>query len=240
MLVLVTATRLSGEDFARQSLLGRCVQRLGEFEPLGLKLAHGNAQPLGQVYNQAIDEAQPDDVLVFVHDDVHLDDWLLARRLQEALQVFDVVGVAGNQRTYPGQLTWYLGGNGLAGQDHPNLSGVVCHSPTSDRRWLTVYGPTPSPVRLLDGVFLAARAGRLQSSGVRFDAALGFHLYDLDFCLSAHQAGLRLGTWPIALSHKSIGASVNSAAWQTSSEVFARKWGLGRRQPAEHSSGFEP
>lgn len=227
MLVITTATRLSAADFAKQSLLGRCLPRLGELQAVGLSLAHGNSKPLGEVYNQAIDEARPDDVLVFVHDDVHLDDWLLASRLEEALQVFDVVGVAGNTRRYAGQMTWYLPPGQTQGMDDPHLSGAVRHAPTPDGGWLTVFGPTPRPVRLLDGVMLAARAGRLQQAGVRFDPALGFHHYDLDFCLSAHQAGLRLGTWPIALTHQSTGGSVNSDAWRSSCEKFLRKWGRG-------------
>jgi GT2 family glycosyltransferase len=80
-------------------------------------------------------------------------------------------------------------------------------------------------VAVLDGVFLAARAGRLQESGVRFDPSLGFHLYDLDFCRSAEAAGLRIGTWPIALTHASSGDSIRSSAWAASLELYFRKWG---------------
>ena len=96
MLIFVTATRLSEKAFHRVSLLGSCLPRLGEFGPLALSLAHGNTRPLAEVYNAAIEAAAPDDVLVFVHDDVRLDDWMLAQRLQDALQHFDLVGVAGN------------------------------------------------------------------------------------------------------------------------------------------------
>lgn len=226
-LTVVTATRLSLEAFQRVSLLGRSLPRLGELQPLGLKLAHGNTRPLGELYNAAIDQAAPEDVLIFVHDDVYVDDWLLAQRVQEALQQFDVVGVAGNTRVQHRQVTWHL--QPEADQpgvpsvwDHGHLSGAICHGPAQGK--LSVYGPAPRAVRLLDGVFLAGRAGVLQRAGVRFDPALGFHFYDLDFCLCAHQAGLRLGTWPIALTHASGGGSIGSQAWRESREAFRNKW----------------
>ena len=227
MLTLVTATRLSQAEFGQHSLLGRCLARLGEFQPFGFKLAHGNTRPLAELYNAAIDEAAPEDVLVFVHDDVQVDDWMMARRLHEALLHFDVVGVAGNTRVQHRQVSWYLQPEpqepGVPSPwDHGYLSGSICHGVPKGQ--LSVYGPTPQPVRLIDGVFMAARAGRLQKSGVRFDPALGFHFYDLDFCLSAHEAGLRLGTWPIALTHASGGGSIDSPAWREARLVFLKKW----------------
>lgn len=234
MLTLVCATRLSVHDFHQQTLLGRCLPRLGEFEQFGLKLFSGNRSPLAQAYNQAIDEAQPDDVLVFVHDDVHLDDWLLAQRLREALQTFDVVGVAGNRRRQPGQMTWYLQPMTDTAEGVPDwsrtvhdqefLSGAIAHGDWPEQTQLTVYGPSPRPVCLLDGVFLVARASTLQASGVRFDPQLDFHFYDLDFCRSAEAAHLKLGTWPIAISHQSPGGSVHSPAWLQARARYAQKW----------------
>ena len=228
MLTLISATRLSLQDFQNQSLLGRCLPRLGQFQPLALRLSHNNQEPLGQVYNRAIERAKPDDVLVFVHDDVHIDDWMLAQRLDDALQQFDVVGVVGNRRVVKGQLAWYQRPANATGTEHvwdsENLSGTICHGPNPQSGRLSLYGPAPSAVRLLDGVLLAARAASLQASGVRFDPQLAFHFYDLDFCLSAHQAGLRLGTWPLAITHQSGGDSILSAAWQNTRPLFEKKW----------------
>ena len=83
-------------------------------------------------------------------------------------------------------------------------------------RWL--------PGALLDGVFLAARAGRLQNSGMRVDPRLGFQPYDLDVASSAAAAaGLRIGTWPIALTHGRGGDSAQSPAWAESVELYVRK-----------------
>lgn len=235
MLTLVTATRCTSQDFLTQTLLGRCLPRLGQFEPFGLKLFSGNSLPLAQVYNQAIEEAQPDEILVFLHDDVRLDDWMLAQRLREALQAFDVVGVAGNRRRQPGQMTWYLQPMADTPEGVPDwrhtvldrefLSGAIAHASRTAPATLSVYGPSPSPVCLLDGVLMAARASTLQASGVRFDPQLAFHFYDLDFCRSAQAAGLKLGTWPIAITHQSLGGSVHSPAWLQARARYAQKWG---------------
>lgn len=78
---------------------------------------------------------------------------------------------------------------------------------------------------------MAVRARTLKDSGVRFDPALGFHFYDLDFCRAATAAGLRLGTWPIAISHRSAGESMQSQAWRDSRALYWRKHNENELQP---------
>ena len=77
----------------------------------------------------------------------------------------------------------------------------------------------------------AALSGRvvtgfeLRQHRLRFDPALGFHFYDLDFCRSAEAAGLRLGVWPLAITHQSSGQSVQSPAWERSCRLYLQKHG---------------
>lgn len=229
--LFVCATRETEARFHASSPLAASLRRCGECTPVALRLFASNAAALGACYNAAIAEAQSDDVLVFVHDDVHLDDWAAALRVAEALGHFDVVGVAGNRRRHRGQRAWHLQparaeGGVLVPEcwDKDFLSGAVAHGVPGAAR-VTVYGPTPAPVRLLDGVFLAARAQRLREAGVRFDPGLGFHFYDLDLCRSAEQAGLSLGTWPVALTHASAGQSILSDAWERACAAYLAKWG---------------
>jgi GT2 family glycosyltransferase len=150
---------------------------------------------------------------------------------------FDVVGVAGNRRRQAGQETWYLQPGRLRGDkihqaswDKNFLSGSIMHGTLPDAK-LSEYGPTPSPVKLLDGVLLACKAERLQSNGVRFDPALGFHLYDLDFCRAAEDAGLTLGTWPIAITHASSGESIESENWIKSCQKYLSKYNEANTSP---------
>lgn len=231
MLTFVCATRGAREGFETGTMLGRSLAKASQMLPLRLCLFERNTRALGACYNEAIEDAAADDVLVFVHDDVTLDDWTCGWRVQEALLHFDVVGVAGNKRCQRRQHTWHLQ-PALPGEDesvsrlpwdHGQLSGAMMHLHGDECR-LSDYGPMPAPVALLDGVFLAVRAARLKETGVRFDASLGFHFYDLDFCRTAAAAGLTLGTWPIAMTHRSGGQSVRSAAWRQSRDVYFAKY----------------
>jgi GT2 family glycosyltransferase len=82
----------------------------------------------------------------------------------------------------------------------------------------------PADCELLDGVFLAARKSALLGNEVLFDSRFDFHFYDLDFCRSARQRGLRLGTWPICLTHQSKGA-FDSERWIEKYHAYIAKWG---------------
>ncbi|MFM2148277.1 MAG: hypothetical protein RLZZ187_583 [Pseudomonadota bacterium] len=236
-LIFVTATRTSRAEFEATSPLGLSLPRVGQLTPLQLRLFAENSAPLGQCYNAAIEEAPAGAILVFVHDDVRIDDWMAGARIADGLRRFDVLGLAGNIRRQPGQETWYMrpgrlvdGVRHIAEFDHPHLSGAIGHGMAAVAA-ITVYGAAPVAVRLLDGVFLAARADRLRESGVRFDPALGFHLYDLDFCRAAEAAGLSLGTWPIAVTHASAGGSVQSAAWAEACTRYLVKYNEGPATP---------
>ena len=88
---------------------------------------------------------------------------------------------------------------------------------------VTVYGPTPMPCLLLDGLFLAVRTQAVKEAGLRFDERFRFHCYDLDFCRSALQRGLRIGTWPIAVTHDSGGA-FGSASFKEGARAYLDKW----------------
>ena len=221
VLQLISATRLEEAVFWSDTLLGRSLQQ-AQHRQLVTRIHFSNLQPLAVTYNAAINAAPPGAVLVFCHDDVDLGPKSLVPQLQAALARFDLVGVAGNQRQQSGQVGWWLDPCS-GGWDHPFLSGALRHG-TPDAAQLMVYGPTPMPVQLLDGVFLAARADTLRRCGVRFDPRFAFHFYDLDVCRSARRAGLSLGTWPLPLVHAS-GGEPWGTAWQELQQAYLRKWG---------------
>ena len=88
----------------------------------------------------------------------------------------------------------------------------------------------------LDGVLLAARAGTLQREAIGFDEDFDFHFYDLDFCRCARALGLRLGTWPIRITHRS-GGGYGSPAWREGYRKYIAKWGIVDLPPAD---SFQP
>jgi GT2 family glycosyltransferase len=218
--VLVSATRASAEAFSSTTLLGRSLQRL-RFDPrIRAVVAFDNQAGLPAVYNAGLAQCDDDDIVVFVHDDVALDDYHVADRLAEALTRYDVVGVAGNRRRLPRQPGWGFVDDRGTWDDREWLSGAVAHGHDGQ---VTRFGPAPADCELLDGLLLAARMDRLRATGVRFDPRFQFHLYDLDFCRSARAAGLRLGTWPLAVTHASGGNF--DARWRAALAPYFDKWG---------------
>lgn len=222
MIEIICATRLSEAEFLNTSALGASLRRLlpdpkiaGRFETaIGAIIAFDNGRPLADIYNQRITAQGPDATLVFVHDDVWIEDFYLPQRLEDALARYDVIGVAGNRKRAPRQVSWSKTGN-------TTLSGRVAHGSAAFAP-VAVYGDTPAECELLDGVLLAARRSVLQEKGVTFDPQFDFHFYDLDFCRSARAKGLRLGTWPIAITHQSSGSLGDR--WEQKRELYLKKW----------------
>ena len=219
-LLLVAATRLEPKAFWQDSLLGRSLA-LPAHAGLEHCLSFANQEPLAHTYNRGLEQAPEEAIVVFCHDDLWLGDQPLGPPLAEALERFDLVGVAGNSRRLPGQQAWWLQADG-SGWDHPHLVGRLQHG-TPEAAAPQVYGPSPAPAALLDGVVLAGRAAVLRRAGLAFDPTFPFHFYDLDLCRSAEQAGLRLGVWPLPLIHAS-GGNAFTPAWKAALLLYRRKW----------------
>jgi GT2 family glycosyltransferase len=221
---MVCASRWPQQEFFQRSALGRSLAAsyMG-VAGLELSLFPANTAGLPAVYNSVIEKARSvPSILVFLHDDLHLVDFFWTDALRQALDRFDIVGLAGNRRRVPGQPSWaYTDERTL---DSPeNLSGAVGHGkgfPCPVRR----FGPAPAACRLMDGLFLAARSTRLVDSGLRFDPRFQFDFYDLDFCREAERLGLTMGTWPIAVVHESDG-NFASPRWRQARAAYLEKWG---------------
>jgi protein O-GlcNAc transferase len=222
--VIVSATQRSEADFWDNSALGRSLpHHLKHDARLSVNIAFENARGLSDIFNEAIEQAEDDDVLIFMHDDVWIDEvHSFADVVIDGLAHFDVLGVAGNRRRVPGQPAWkFIDGNFTS--DKPAyLSGRIAHGKEPFGE-IVYFGETPAACELLDGVLLATQKNRLNKKNVRFDPQFDFHLYDLDFCRSARKAGLKLGTWPIKLTHQSPG-NYRSAHWREKSQLYLKKW----------------
>lgn len=221
MLRIVAATELDEDAYRTERPLPPSIERLGFGGGVVPDIAFKNRDPLPKIYNAALDRAEEGDTILFTHDDVKIDDWFLARRLEEALRTFDVVGVAGNGVRVSRQWSWYSGAQpGVWAYE--SLSGAVAHGGAMQGR-VTLFGPTPAPALLMDGVFLASKVSTLRRAGVRFDPRFAFHFYDLDFCRACEQAGLAMGTWPIAITHASGGA-YGTPEWTMAFHKYLAKW----------------
>ncbi len=222
MLELISATRADKSAFWSKSPLGISLQRLRTEKAWEPHIALQNTKGLAEVYNARITGRGPNDVLVFVHDDIWIDDYFLIQRVLEGLERYDVIGVAGNRRCRPQQPAWCFRNDKLEWDVGKYLSGSVAHGPRPFGK-VAYFGPTPADCDLLDGVLLAARRSTLRSKGVLFDPMFQFHCYDIDFCRTARAKGLSMGTWPIAITHCSGGNFGD--AWKDSVQLYRKKWG---------------
>ena len=251
LVTLVSASRSSEELFWSFSPLGLSIRRLtstlgalgtiNEFDLNVIYRSHihfSNAKGLPTAYNSSINESLSlryateitDEILVFIHDDVWIDDANIGQHLVDGLNEFDVIGVVGSIDRLPGQASWaFLPGiaesNSLDLAFSPNsgkVSGTICRgvNPCGE---IGFYGPWKQSCELLDGVFLAVRKDTLRRTGLLFDPRFDFHFYDLDFCRTARSLGLRLGTWPISLTHQSDGS--HGPNWLLQHSNYVAKWG---------------
>jgi GT2 family glycosyltransferase len=220
MVIVIAATRVSRAEFLERPT-GRSLARMSFDPTLQYAVIENNQAGLPAAFNRFIVEEMRQHALVFLHDDVWIDDLFFSDRIRAALDTFDVAGLAGNRRLLPGASAWHVKNDAME-WDSEFLSGIVCHG-AQPFGAASVYGPTPAPVQLLDGVLLAARASALLDAGLRFDERFDFHFYDLDFSRQANAAGLKVGTWPIAVTHAS-GGGFGSPAWNRSLALYREKW----------------
>ena len=224
MITIVSATRLSAAEFWAKSALGISLNKLAYDKRLNARINYENAMSLSVVYNYSIDAANLDDILVFIHDDVWIDDYYFADRIIEGLKSFDVIGVAGNKRRLPLQPSWIFKSTNFDQDDRENLTGSIAHGRIPGAEAIiSNYGDTPASCELMDGVFLVTNQATLFNHQLRFDPIFKFHFYDLDFCRTARSKLLKLGTWPICLTHQSPG-SLGGVDWCEQYQLYINKW----------------
>lgn len=220
----VVATRTSAQDFFTQTATGRS---LAFYNPsnVELMLYADNRAGLSKVYNMALDEARADpSVMIFAHDDLHLIDFYWLDKVYQALEVFDIGGLAGNKTRVPAQPSWLFPDTSFKIGNLADLSGIVAHGRQFPPSNLSVYGAPRQQVKLLDGLMLFAHSETLVRNDLRFDERFDFHFYDLDFCREAEKRGMTLGTWDISVIHESMG-NLSSASWNTGYATYLDKWG---------------
>jgi GT2 family glycosyltransferase len=219
---VISATRLSHEEFWAKSALGMSLRRLQFDDRLVPRISASNTRGLPHIYNEGISAADPDSIVVMMHDDVWIEDYFFTQRLHEGLDRYDLIGVAGNRRRVRGQPAWAFVNANFTWDDKTNLSGAVAHGPYGFGA-VSYFGEAPADCELLDGVLLAARKSVLTHRAIAFDPRFDFHCYDMDFCRSAKLRGLRLGTWPICVTHQS-GGSFGTDQWKKAYRAYLEKW----------------
>ena len=224
-LVIVSCSQRSEQE-GRQTLLLQSFEhgRFSEFADLDI--CWSNKEGLSAVYNQKLLQyaGVGCEYMAFVHDDVYLDDLKLYDKVSAAhLNLgYHIIGVAGASKvSVRDPSLWHL----MCGRE--DWRGTVHHFTRTGQIQASAYGPTPSQVAVMDGVFMAVHVPSVVASGWRFNEDYLFHHYDIASCLDAHAKGLKLGVYPIHLIHESPGLdSRSNPSWAASNQRFLSNYGV--------------
>lgn len=179
-----------------------------------------NTKGLSEQYNKFLKDKDIVDTyhtILFVHDDVELEDNRLVDKLLQS--PYDVTGLAGAKsfnKAAP-KLAWHLAA------PREDFVGEVAHC-NNDKIWTTVFGPTKSRALILDGLFFAVKPKVLKEKGLTFDEHFNFHFYDLAFCLKAHALRVSCGVLPIRAIHHGLGDSMLTEDWEQSNIKFRKAY----------------
>ena len=226
---IVSATSKQNKE---DTLIWESIKKLIDCNIIGendYEIVVGNHEGLATLYNKYLTPEHINDYVIFVHDDVTIEDINLKEKLIQGFSVSPILGVAGCDS--PLHLNrpplWHLLG------DKEHLKGEVSHYITLENdvgndplapSMTTQFGVPWGNVVLLDGVFIAVDVEKIFEV-LKFDESCPakFHFYDLNFCAEAasKQIGMRVTT--IRIIHKSHGLEHLTDDWTSGAEYFMQK-----------------
>lgn len=172
---------------------------------------------LSQVYNEILDEAKTD-IVVLCHDDIYFDtnSWYYKLKTHFENSEYGILGVAGTTNMPETGRWWDV---------RKNMIGIVNHE-NGGKKWTSKYsedfGKSIRESVIVDGLFIALSKSRIKHT---FDDDFkGFHFYDLAFCFRNYIEDVKVGVVTnIRITHKSIGQT--NEQWEENREFFVQKYG---------------
>jgi hypothetical protein len=212
---IVVATELNQQEFLEKSAIAISLDKFGMTGTADI--VYENKEGLSKLYNKYIIEENRGYKIIFVHDDVIIEDLFLFDKLDLAFEKFDVVGLAGAKQCNLATdvPAWHM----MAQRE--SFVGEVAHS-HKGRQWTTVFGETPSRALVIDGLFIAVDVNKLLDTNTKFIEEFEFHHYDIAFCLKANENKVKIGVYPIKVVHFGLGDSMNTPEWKASAEKFKK------------------
>jgi 2-polyprenyl-3-methyl-5-hydroxy-6-metoxy-1,4-benzoquinol methylase len=186
----------------RENLLASPCLHDGGNEILTVEGAASAAEGLNAVIAQAKHE-----LVVLAHQDVYLPAWWINRLWRQ----YD------KARRITGDKVGVMGVFGVLGTP----GGIQCSGRVCDRDTL-IDEATPLPIRTgsLDELALIVP----RNTPLRFDPALGFHLYGTDICLTAENLGLHGMVIDAPCHHNSKQGKELPVAFEQSKSILRKKW----------------
>jgi hypothetical protein len=184
-----------------------------------VKIHFNNKEPLPVIYNQYLTKntLKNHDIVVFAHDDLYVDDLKIKGKLDLASNGLDIIGLAGclNPKIKKPAL-WHLM------SDQKDWRGYVAHTTVKEGVInMTSFGPTPSRVAIIDGLFIGVNLKTVLDTEWKFNENFSFHHYDIASCLDANRLKLKVGVIPVNVVHDSPGLEdYNEESYQESEKKF--------------------
>jgi hypothetical protein len=214
---LVTASKAKTEEEFQKRPIYKSLKKLynmydrWEFE---FEVVKDNKEGLSTVYNRYLTEEHKNDIVLFVHDDVIINDLFLVEHLRKSPYV--VTGLAGTKKYNKSveKTAWHL-----MSTSREDFLGEVAHT-KEGAIWTTVFGPTQGRCKLIDGVFIAVNVEEVLKTNARFNEAFNWHHYDIAFCLECETHNVSVGVLPISIIHYGLGDSMLTQDWEESNKRF--------------------
>lgn len=212
MITVGFSTRKDNPDYIEQiqkSVMYKNVQVIQ-------KINNGE-KSLSQVYNEILEEAE-NDIVVLLHDDLVFETKHWGEKIIKHFKRnkdFGILGLAG---------TKYLSQSGMWWEIPSSMYGVVNHS-DGTKKWTSSYskdrGNHIDETVIVDGLFIAIDKTRIKH---RFDESVkGFHFYDLSFCLPNFLDEVGVGViYDVRVTHLSVGQT--NEQWEENRKEFSEKY----------------
>lgn len=218
LLITVCTRAANFQDFESRPIYQSLKKQVENNSNVDFFVISNNQEGLSKQYNKVLkDPKHKDKIVLFVHDDVELNDLFLYEKLINS--PYSITGLAGatSFNKLADKLAWHL-----AAPKHTYV-GEVAHSDKS-RVWTTVFGPVPSRALTLDGLFLSVKINDVTEKELLFDEEFNFHFYDIAFCLRANQKQITCGVLPVYVVHYGLGDSMLTPEWEHANTKFKQQY----------------
>jgi hypothetical protein len=219
-LLIVTCTKATTDkEFEIKPIFHSLRKQFETDNRIEFYIFKNNKRGLPECYNEILkDPANLDKTVLFVHDDVVLEDLFLYEKLVNS--PYSITGLAG-AKTFvktSDKLAWHLAA------ERSSYVGEVCHVNKDRGVWTTCFGPTNSRALTIDGLFISCKVRDLVEKELFFDEEFAFHFYDLSFCMRAHEKKVTCGVLPIRVVHSGLGDSMLTPEWEKQNQLFKQKY----------------
>jgi hypothetical protein len=127
-----------------------------------------NKTGLSKVYNKFLYNDLRANHIIYIHDDMWIDDAGFITKLEEGHVNYDIIGLAGGvQPVIKEPALWHIMCGGFQGN---NLRGFAGHfSPDQKMTSITNFGPSPARVAVIDGAFMSINAKKVREANWKFN-----------------------------------------------------------------------